>query len=129
MKDPFGTATSMIVLSADRAEPMAKRDAKDNKKANLVKIYLAAVPSLEDAKDALVEISDSVEDQEIKGKVEEFINSIFKITEDILDLTKVAVRGVRQQAQEQAQPQAQTQTTTPAPAPQQQKITPEMISG
>jgi len=115
MKDVFGTASNQIILAAVDGEVVAK---KDSKKTNLVKIYLSAVPNLENTKDALVEIADTVDDEATKAKVEEFINAILKITEDILDLTKVAVKGVRAEvSKDNAVPQAR-------PA-----ITPGMISG
>lgn len=119
MKDVFGTGHNQLILTAaDKdSETVVK---KDSKKANLVKIYLASVPSLEDAKDALVEISESIGDGPTKTKIDEFVNSILKITEDILDLTKVAVRGVRAEATEAT---AQTAETP------RQSITPDMISG
>ena len=115
MKDVFGTASNQIILAAVDGEIVTK---KDSRKTNLVKIYLSAVPNLENTKDALVEIADTVDDEATKAKVEEFINAILKITEDILDLTKVAVKGVRAEvSKDNAVPQAR-------PA-----ITPGMISG
>ena len=116
--DVFGTAQNQLILTAaDKdGETVVK---KDSKKANLVKIYLASVPSLEDAKDALVEISESIGEGPTKAKIDEFVASILKITEDILDLTKVAVRGVRAEATEEA-----TNKEVAPPA-----ISADMISG
>jgi hypothetical protein len=118
MKDVFGTGHNQITLTAyyKGDADIIKKD--KNMKTNLVKIYLAAVPSLEETKDALVEISEGVSDATTKAKIDEFITSILKITEEILDLTKVAVRGVRAEAsQENA-----AETTRPS-------ITPGMING
>jgi len=117
MKDVFGTERNQLILTAsDSGNNVVKKDKKDMK-TNLVKIYLGSVPSLEDAKDSLVEISESIGDGPTKEKIDGFINSILKITEDILDLTKVAVRGVRAEA---------TEGTAEAARP---PITPGMISG
>ena len=124
MKDPFGTATSMIVLSADRAETSVKKEVKGDKKVNLTDIYVAGVKPLNQAKDALKEIAENIDDPTIKAKVNGFAMSVVDIICDILELTKGEVRGA-----EQIQATAPQQTTAPAPAPQQQKITPEMISG
>jgi hypothetical protein len=117
MKDVFGTAQNQIILSAaDSDGNIVKKDKKD--KTNMVKVYLASIPNLEAAKEALTEISESTADGPVKAKIDEFIASILKITEDILDLTKVAVRGVRAEATEA------TGDATARPT-----ITPGMISG
>ena len=110
MNDPFGTQHNGIILSAEN-DQITKKE----KKVDMVKIFLASVPYLEDSKDALSQIVDTVQDDEVKKKVEGFINSILKITEDILDLTKVAIRGVRQETSIQEDLANKT-------------ITPEMIS-
>jgi len=122
MKDVFGTAQNQIILAANErdGDTVVKKDKKDMK-TNMVKIYLASVPSLEDAKDSLVEISESIADGPTKAKIDEFIANILKITEDILDLTKVAVRGVRAEATEATEA---TGNATARPT-----ITPGMISG
>ena len=118
MKDVFGTGNNSIVLTAaDKdGETMIKKDKKD--KTNMVKIYLASIPSLESAKDALTEISESIPEGPTKTKIDEFVASIVKITEDILDLTKVAVKGVRKDEGSVEQ----------LPSPE-ATITPGMISG
>jgi hypothetical protein len=119
MKDVFGSGHNQIILTAADSEGVVKKDKKE--KTNMVKVYLASIPNLEAAKEALTEISESTADGPVKAKIDEFIASILKITEDILDLTKVAVRGVRAEATEstEASGQASARPT----------ITPGMISG
>jgi hypothetical protein len=121
MKDVFGTAQNQLILTAAERDDgtVVKKDKKE--KTNMVKVYLASIPNLEAAKDALTEISESTADGPVKAKIDEFIASILKITEEILDLTKVAVRGVRAEATEA------TEATGNAPA--RPTITPDMISG
>ena len=119
MKDVFGTGNNQIILTAAKdGETIVK---KDNKKVNSAKIFLASVPRLEDTKDALMEISETMDDGPTKAKIDEFVASIIKITEEILDLTKVAVRGVRAEATEA--------TEAPGDATARPTITPGMISG
>jgi hypothetical protein len=119
MKDVFGTAQNQIILTAAERDDgnVVKKDKKD-RSSSMVKIYLASIPNLEAVKDALTEISESTADGPIKEKMDGFIASILKITEEILDLTKVAVRGVRAEASQGAV----AETTRPT-------ITPGMISG
>ena len=122
MKDVFGSGHNQIILTATEkdGDTVVKKDKKD-RSSSMVKIYLASIPNLEAVKDALTEISESTADGPVKAKIDEFIASILKITEEILDLTKVAVRGVRAEATEA------TEATGNAPA--RPTITPDMISG
>ena len=122
MKDVFGTGNNQIILTAAErdGETVVKKEKKD-RSSSMVKIYLASIPNLEAVKDALTEISESTADGPVKEKMEGFIASILKITEEILDLTKVAVRGVRAEATEA--------TEAPGDAIARPTITPGMISG
>lgn len=115
MKDPFGIQGQKVILSATNGA--AQDVIKKEKKVDLVKVYLASIPSLETAKNDLESVLEGVQDDAIKGKVEGFIKSILQITEEILDLTKVAIRGEKEVLQESTQPAKG------------QAITPEMISG
>ena len=119
MKDVFGSGHNQIILTAADSEGIVKKDKKE--KTNMVKIFLVAVPALEQVKDALSDISESTADGPTKEKIDGFIANVLKITEDILDLTKVAVRGVRAEATEAAE--------APGSALERPTITPGMISG
>lgn len=120
MKNVFGTENNQIILTAAERDDgtVVKKDKKD-RSSSMVKIYLASIPNLEAVKDALTEISESTADGPVKEKMDGFIASILKITEEILDLTKVAVRGVRAEATADA-----LEATTARPT-----ITPGMIAG
>ena len=121
MKDVFGSG-NQIILTAAEGDTVVKKEKKD-RSSSMVKIYLASIPNLEAVKDALAEISENTADGPVKEKMDGFIASILKITEDILDLTKVAVRGVRAEATEGVEG-AGAADATARPA-----ITPGMISG
>jgi hypothetical protein len=116
MRDPFGMQQSRIVLSSGDKNSVTKKDKKND--IDLVKIYLASVPALESAKEELENISQSVQDEAVKNKVNGFVKSIITITEEILDLTKIAIRQERN-----------ADSATESVADPRQVITPEMING
>lgn len=112
MIDPFGIQQQKIVLSAIKdSDNVVKKE----KKVDMVKIYLAAIPSLETAKNDLEAVMEGIQNEEIKTKIEGFIASILQITEEVLDLTKVAIRGEKE--------------VVKGVTPDNKAITPEMISG
>ena len=109
--NPFGASIRM-------AAKVVSKDGDEGKKIDLVGIYLASVPSLQKAKEELEKIKTSMKDSANCAKCDEWVEKITSVMEEILDHTKVAIRGEI----EQASPEKATPGATPA-------ITPGMISG
>ena len=80
MKDPFGIQQQKVVLSANGNDSVPEV-VKKEEKVDLVKIYLAAVKPLEVVKDDLQEISERVQDEAVKAKVEGFTASSCTLSE------------------------------------------------
>ena len=106
--NPFG---SKIVLAENEQKPNQK---KEKKQTDLVKIHLACIPSLEDAKEKLTDVLESIEDGELKNIVNAFVDQLEAIEERVLSLTMDGIKNARQKRQDVIAPQA---------------ITPGMISG
>jgi len=100
MNNPFGSLNNNIVVNASEQR---NEVVKKEKKVDLVKLYLASIPSLETVKIDLTEMAEQIDDEEIKQKINKFTEAILTIIEEILDLTKVAIRGVRQDIKDETQ--------------------------
>jgi hypothetical protein len=94
--NPFGAST-VIGLSRTAAKTVSK-DGDEGKKIDLVSIYLATVPSLQKAKEELEKVKAALKDSGNSPKCDEWVEKITTVMEDILDHTKVAIRGEIEEA-------------------------------
>ena len=112
-KNPFGSSTVLA------AKTVSKEG--EEKKVDLVGVYLAAVPALQKAKDSLIDVRDSLRDGPNSQKCDEWVKQIVALIQDILEHTKVAVSAEIEQAAPSAAP---APVGGKAPA-----ITADMIAG
>jgi len=110
MKNPFGTNISLV--TAAKAE-------KTGKEADIVKLELQCVPSLQSAKEMLIEVSENLVDGEMLNLVQGFVTQIEKMQEQVLALTMQSIRAAREVRKEtvQEEPEAVPQVLVPEAAP------------
>jgi hypothetical protein len=92
MKNPFDVTTSLVTAkTVVKKQPGAvEPQVKEPKSTDKVKIFLACVPSLEDAKADLKETIDQV-DEAIRAEVESFIKQIEAIQVKVLEFTQMTI--------------------------------------
>jgi hypothetical protein len=109
--NPFGASVRI-------AAKTVSKEGEEGKKIDLVGIYLASVPSLQKAKEELEKIKASMKDSTNCEKCGEWVEKITSVMEEILDHTKIAIRGEL----EEASPSKEIPGAAPA-------ISADMISG
>ena len=102
IKNPFDASVSLVTAqTVKKTDGQAKKETK-SKSTDKIKIFLACVPSLEDAKNDLKVIVDEVENS-IKGDVQSFIEQISSIQNRVLEFTQMAIaEGVNESVEEPA---------------------------
>ena len=93
MTNPFAASVSLVTAQtvikkqpgADKAEKV-----KEPKSTDKIKVFLACVPSLEDAKNDLKEIVDQV-DEGVRAEVDSFISQIEGIQVKVLEFTQMTI--------------------------------------
>jgi len=119
-KNPFGVTFAMDNASEGTHAAVEKKTEKTEKvekkpkSSDLVKIQLACIPSLENAKDDLNEVMETLTDEALRKAVNGFLDQLETIEENILALTMQGIKDTRKSRL----------PTEAAPA-----ITPGMISG
>jgi len=93
MNNPFDASVSLVT-----AQTVVKRKTgdekvekvKEPKTTDKIKVFLACVPSLEDAKNDLKEIVDQVS-EEVRAEVESYISQIEGIQVKVLEFTQMTI--------------------------------------
>lgn len=106
MRNPFDASVSLVTAqTVVKKQPgTSEKAVKEPKTTDKIKVFLACVPSLEDAKNDLKEIVDQVDDT-VRTEVESFISQIEGIQVKVLEFTQMTIS---QSVTEKAE--------TPAPA-------------
>lgn len=93
MKNPFDMTLSLVTAqTVVKKQPAGDKDKqiKETKSTDKIKIFLACVPSLEDAKNDLKEIVDEV-DEGVRAEVDSFISQIEGIQVKVLEFTQMTI--------------------------------------
>ena len=100
-KNPFGVTLAMNDVAEGAPKDVEKKTDKTDKpekkpkSSDLVKIQLACVPSLENAKDDLNEVLETLEDEALKASVSGFLDQLEAIEEKVLALTMQGIKDAR----------------------------------
>jgi hypothetical protein len=89
--NPFGA--QLVVLAGDDA---SKKDGGKKGKTDLVKLSLMCVPSLESAKNDLLEVASASVNEDLKKSIADFVNQLEAIEEKVLALTMQGIKKERQ---------------------------------
>ncbi len=118
MNNPFDASVSLATI----AETIVKKDSsekqtKEPKTTDKIKVFLACVPSLENAKTDLLDIIDQV-DEETKAEVEGFIKQIEGIQVGVLKFTQMTISQsvVAKETAPQVAPQSAEQAQQASPS-------------
>ena len=94
MRNPFDASVSLVTAqTVVKKQPGASEKTekvKEPKSTDKIKVFLACVPSLEDAKNDLKEIVDQV-DEGVRTEVESFISQIEGIQVKVLEFTQMTI--------------------------------------
>jgi len=111
MNNPFGTQIRLV--TAVKAE-------KTGREADVVKMELQCIPSLQDAKNDLIGVGEALTEGDMKNLVQGFITQIEKMQEQVLALTMQSIKDAREIRKEvPAEPEAAPQAPVPEAVPQQ----------
>ena len=90
---------------------------KTPREADVVKMELQCIPSLQDAKNDLIAVADALVDGEMKSLVQQFISQIEKMQEQVLSLTMRSIKDAREVRKETEQEAEQEAVRVPGVAP------------
>ena len=90
MRNPFDASVSLVTAQTIVKKDSEEKASKEPRTMDKIKVFLACVPSLEDAKTDLKEVIDQV-DESVKAEIDSFIEQIEQIQVKVLEFTQMTI--------------------------------------
>ena len=110
MRNPFDASVSLVTTAETIVKKDSEKGAGKPKTTDKIKVFLACVPSLENAKNDLLDIIDQV-DEETKAEVESYVRQIEAIQVSVLKFTQMTISQSVAPKEEPVNTEAVTEAT------------------